>query len=69
MTQGLEVSEQIFKKLNEKYTIAEAIKLCIHPLKVITALKHAKDNDLHLVCRYHLWIAYQNIFARPVLHI
>lgn len=34
MTQGLEVSEQIFKKLNEKYTIAEAIKLCIHPLKI-----------------------------------
>lgn len=48
MAQGVEVSEQIFKKLNEKYTIAEAIKLCIHPLKVTTVLKHAKDNGIHL---------------------
>lgn len=45
MTESSNVTERIFSKLNAKHTIAQAISICLHPLKVLP-----NDNLSKLVC-------------------
>ncbi|KAH1016880.1 uncharacterized protein LOC109545297 [Dendroctonus ponderosae] len=45
MTESSNVTERIFSKLDAKHTIAQAISICLHPLKVLPS-----DNLSKLVC-------------------